>query len=189
MMQTAPYFDEHFLTKRPLLSGLASFKTRLMVANGIFCSKLIYQICLWGGCEAYLLNSLQIIQNKAARCVTRRGIYTPVSELLRQCGWLSVRQLVYYHSVMLIYKTLKTGLPRYIYNKLATDFPYNTRLAASESIRMGPETKPRLVLTEKSFINRATSSYNQLPASIKQAPTVEVFKRRLKPWVLENVQF
>ena len=31
-----------------MLSSVASFKVRLMVANGIFCSKLIFQICLWG---------------------------------------------------------------------------------------------------------------------------------------------
>ena len=76
-----------------MISWVASFKIRLMVANGIFCSKLIFQISLWGGTEDYLLDSLQIVQNNAARFVTRRGIYTPVRELLRQCGWLNVRQL------------------------------------------------------------------------------------------------
>ena len=124
-----------------------------MVANGIFASKLIFQIGLWGGTEEFLLNSLQIVQNRAARSVARRGIYTPVVELLRQCGWLSVRQLVFYHSVILIFKTLQTGYPKYIYNKLASEFPYNTRLAQSEAVRMGPDFRSRLELTEKSFIN------------------------------------
>ena len=32
-----------------MISNVASFKVRLMVANGIFCSKLIFQICLLGG--------------------------------------------------------------------------------------------------------------------------------------------
>ena len=78
-----------------MISYVASFKVRLMIANGIFCSKLIFQISLWGGTEEFLLNSLQIVQNKAARFVARRGIYTPVAELLKQCGWLSLRQLVF----------------------------------------------------------------------------------------------
>ena len=84
---------------------------------------------LWGGTEDYLLNSLQIIQNKAARFVSRRSKYTPIGELLRQCGWLSIKQLVYYHSVISIYKTLQTTYPKYIYTKLSSEFPYNTRLA------------------------------------------------------------
>ena len=69
-----------------MISKVANFKTRLMVANGIFSSKLIFQISLWGGAEEYLLRSLQVVQNKAARSVARRGRYTPVMELLSQCG-------------------------------------------------------------------------------------------------------
>ena len=171
-----------------LISGIASFKIRLMIANGIFCSKLIFQISLWGGAEDFLLNSLQIVQNKAARFVTRRGKYTPVVELLGQCGWLSVRQLVFYHSTILIYKTLQTTYPKYIYNKLSSDFPYNTRLAQSEAVRMGPDFKSKLELTEKSFMSRATTSFNQLPTSLRQIPKIEAFKKKLKSWVLENVQ-
>ena len=56
-----------------------------MIANGIFCSKLIIQINIWGETEEYLLSSLQIVQNKAARCVARRGEYTPIDELMIQC--------------------------------------------------------------------------------------------------------
>ena len=44
-----------------------SKSTRLKVANGIFISKLCYLIELWGGCEKYLLTSLQVIENRAAR--------------------------------------------------------------------------------------------------------------------------
>ena len=160
-----------------IISGAANFKTRLMIANGIFSSKLIFQISLWGGTEDYLLNALQIVQNKAARCVARRGLRTPVRELLRQCGWLNVRQLVFYHSVILVFKTLLTTYPKYIFQKLSTDFPYNTRLANSEPVRMGPEFKSMLELTEKRFMNRATVSYNQIPASLRQIPKIEYFKK------------
>ena len=132
-----------------------------MVANGIFCSKLIFQISLLGGTEEYLLQSLQIIQNKAARRVAKRGIYTHVVNLLRQCGWLSVKQLVVYHSVILMHKTLQTTFPRYIYNKLASEFPYSISLAELQAVRMGPEFRSRLEFTERSFMQRATVSFNQ----------------------------
>ena len=73
-----------------LISSCTSFKTRLMVANGIIISKLIYMIGLWGGAESYLLNCLQLVQNRAARFVTQRDKYTPIKQLLTECGWLSV---------------------------------------------------------------------------------------------------
>jgi hypothetical protein len=55
-----------------------------MVANGIVVSKLIYLIQWWGGCSDYLINFLQILQNRAARLVTRLGWFTPVEVLLHQ---------------------------------------------------------------------------------------------------------
>ena len=169
-----------------LISGVASFKVRLMIANGIFCSKLIFQISLWGGAEEYLLSSLQLVQNKAARFVSRRGMYTPVAELLRQCGWLSVRQLVFYHSVILIHKSITTKASKYIYSKLSSEFPYNTRLAESEAVRMGEDFQAKLDLTERSFMHRGTVSYNQLPTDLRKINRLEDFKSKLKNWVVEN---
>ena len=40
------------------LSKIAGFKTRKMVADGIFMSKLIYLIVLWGGCTKELSHAL-----------------------------------------------------------------------------------------------------------------------------------
>ena len=174
------------LSALKIISRVASFKARLMIANGIFCSKLIFQISLWGGTEEYLLSSLQIVQNKAARCVARRSKYTPIEELLKQCGWLSVRQLVFFHSVVQIYKTIKTTYPKYINSKLCMEFPYNTRLAQSDSVRMGDAFKSKLDLTEKSFMNRATVSFNQLPQDLRKIKEIWAFKVALKQWILES---
>ena len=170
------------------ISKIAPFKTRLMIANGIFSSKLIFQISLWGGAEDYLIQALQIIQNKAARFVAQKDRYTPISELLGQCGWLSVRQLAFYHSVMLIYKTITTKYPKYIYSKLQNQFPYNTRLAQTESVRMGAEFRSKLELTERSFMVRATLDYNLLPPELRKVPKLETFKKKLKMWVMEHIK-
>ena len=71
-----------------LMCKVASFKTRLMIANGIFMSKLIYVIPLWARCENYLINALQVVQNSAARAVTKCNWRTSIKSLLTQCGWL-----------------------------------------------------------------------------------------------------
>ena len=55
---------------------IGSFKSRKMLANGVFMSKLIYLMPVWGGCEDYLVNALQVIQNKVARLVTKKEIFT-----------------------------------------------------------------------------------------------------------------
>ena len=87
-----------------------------MLANGLFLSKLTYLIPLWGGCENFLIRSLQIVQNRAARVVTKHGMFTPTKTLLRECGWLSVSQLVFFHSVVLLYKTRIEKKPRFLFD-------------------------------------------------------------------------
>ena len=86
----------------------------------------------------------------------------------------------------MIYKTLQISHPKHIYSKLSSEFPYNTRLSQSDSVRMGSEFQCKLEITEKSFMNRATVDFNKLPAELKQTSKLETFKKKLKIWVLEN---
>ena len=95
------------------ISKVSSFKTRKMLANGLVISQIIYLIQLWGGCSDYLIKFIQVIQNRAARLVTKLDWYTPVQKLLDQCGWLSVKQLVEYHSLLLVYKVKAEGISVY----------------------------------------------------------------------------
>ena len=105
---------------------VANFKSRKMIANGIIISKLIYLIPLWSDCEKYLTKSLQVVQNKAARVVTKCGRRTPIKDMLKQCGWLSVSQLGVYHSLVLLFKILETKAPQYLFLKLSNQvkLPY-----------------------------------------------------------------
>ena len=86
------------------VSSRAPKETRLMVANGIVMSKLTYLIQLWGSCEKYLVKSLQVLQNRAARAVTRKSWFTSTRRLLQDCNWLSVNQLIFYHTVLQAHK-------------------------------------------------------------------------------------
>ena len=176
------------LSALKLISAAANFKERLMVTNGLFSSKLIYQICLWGGAEDYLLQALQVVQNKAVRFVTRAQKDTSLSSMRNSCGWLNVRQLVFYHSVILIQKTLITGYRRYIYDQLPTKYSRNTRLASSNALRLALVKRATLTLTERSFIHRASTSYNMIPAELRQLRKMSSFKSKLKIWVQLNYE-
>ena len=83
------------------ICNVANFKTRKMMTNGLFMSKLAYLIPLWGGCQKFLVHGLQVMQNKAARYVIKRDRFTSTKVLLMQCGWLSVNQMVFFHTLVL----------------------------------------------------------------------------------------
>ena len=163
---------------------IVSFKNRKMIAEGLIMSKLSYLIPLWAGCESYLMQALQKIQNKAARVVTRSDLST--AGHLSQCGWLSVQQLAVYQTCILVYKVLENKSPNYLYSMFTTDYNCNTRQAARKEIRQD-SSKPKLGLTTDSFGWRARSQYNKLPAEIRKLETLKKFKTNLWKWITTTV--
>ena len=117
------------------ISRISSFKTRKMLANGMVISRLIYLIQLWGGCPGYLLNFLQVLQNRAARLVCKEGKFTPIKTLLENCGWLSIRQLVAFHRVLLVFKIRQEGKPKYFVEKFTSNSHYKTRFLDDGGIK------------------------------------------------------
>ena len=171
------------------VSRIASFKTRKMIGNGIFISKLIYLIPLWSGCQDELLNSLQVIMNKAAKAIARSPEVLSSREALRQVGWLSVRQLAAYHTITMMYKIINTKSPSYMYKKLSSSFPYKTRFATNQNIRMGPDFQANHSLTQVSFRWRGSQLWNNLPSEVKGIGNLGKFKNKAKNWVLDNIAF
>jgi hypothetical protein len=161
----------------------ATFKTRLSAANGVFMSVLAYLIPLWGGCEAYLVKALQVLQNRAARQVTKLSWFTASRRLLNQCNWLSIRQLIFYHSALTVFRTTRTKTPLYLSQHLITEHPYPTRLALGgvrvDGIHGG--------LVNKSFLIRAAKDFNTIPADIRMCRTIPAFKQQLKKWIKINI--
>ena len=170
-----------------LITSTADFRTRLMVANGIVMSKVCYLIQLWGGCEGYLLNSLQVQVNKAARLVTRLPQYTSTRRLMQRCGWLTVKQLVKYHTILMVHKTILTSKPMYIKNRLCKEFSYKTRSDSSGCIRLDQSYRCKTDLPKNSFRSRGAHEYNSIPVDLKRTQTMLSFKTKLKKWIQLNV--
>ena len=169
------------------ISKVASFKTRLMVANGTFMSKLIYLAPLWGGCEKYLIKTLQIVQNRTARVITNSGPYTPISQMLDQCGWLSVNQLVFFHTVLLLYKTRTNQQPKALFKMQNSQFSYRTRAADTDRIRMDADYLVRNEINARSYRWRSIRSWNMLPPELTSISNLGKFKSRLKEWTRRNI--
>ena len=176
------------------ISLSASFKARKNLANGIFMSKLIYLMPLWAGCENNLITALQVIQNKVARSVTRKDRFTPTKTLMKECGWLTVKQLMMYHSLVQLHKTIQSKKPEYLHNRITkelekrSNYYYKTRQYTSGALRQIPELEAKLDISQRSWCWRATSVYYSLPLSIQGQPKLSTFKTKLRTWVKETVE-
>ena len=102
-------------------------------------------------------------------------------QILKKVGWLSVRQLVFYHTVIQVHKTLHSGVPKALYQSLSISFPRVLRCSTSGQLQQDSSFRPK-----KTFKYRAIQSYNTVPAEIRTGSTV-IVKYKLKKWVSENV--
>ena len=125
------------------------------------------------------------MQNRAGRLVTKHGQFTPTRVVLKQCGWLSVMQLVHFHSLLLMFNVKLHAKPEYFRSLFNTEFPYRTRLAASMGIRRSDNNNHEV--TKRSFVSRSTSMWNEIPASIRSSKSVHQFKKNLKSWIEVNI--
>ena len=161
----------------------ANFSTRLMVANGVVLSKMVYLINLWGGSQQYLLKTLYVQQMIAARVVCGFQCHGWSNKrVLKRVGWLSVRQLIFYHTVIQAWKTLSYGIPSPLYDVLYSVHPYNTRGAVSGHIRVSQSFSGE----QMSFKGRARKFFNEVPMDIRTG-TLPTVKRKLKNWIMNNV--
>ena len=160
----------------------AGFSTRLTIANGAVHSRLVYLITLWGGAPLYLLKALQVQQLNAARSVCGfNARWWSKCRLLKRVGWLSVRQLVFFHTVLQAHKTMSTGLPKPLFAEFSADNPYTTRSVSRGNIRLRDDYR-----STSTFKYRAMAMYNSVPVQVRTG-THSTVKLKLKKWVAENV--
>ena len=168
------------------VSWSADFMTRKMIGNAIVMSRIVYLVQVYGNASEYLLKGLQILQNKAARVVTRLPWGTETGLLLNQVGWLSVRQLVAFHSLILVFKIKTENKPAALKLRFRDNFVYRTRQATSNEL-VRCET-PRTETSKKAFVCSSTIMWNTLPPQLRKTEKLEKFKLELKKWVKTNVK-
>ena len=165
------------------LAGLASLKyiapyeTRKTLTHGIFNSVLVYCLPLFGGCGVMEIKKLQVIQNKAAQIVTHSPPRASRAAMYNKLQWLTVNQLITYHTLLTVFKIRKTKEPEYLASFLLSD-------NRSGHIII-PNTQ--LTLAKNSFVWRGSLNWNLLPLHLRSSNTIGCFKRGAKDWVIHNV--
>ena len=86
-------------------------KAKLKLANSFILSRLNYIICLWGNTTENQLRKVQVCLNSAARFVLDTNKREKQSDLMKKCNWLSVTELVEFHSLLQLFKVLRWGIP------------------------------------------------------------------------------
>ena len=159
------------------LKFVLSFSLRKTIAEGIFNSVLVYCLPLFGGMDAGDLKDLQIMQNRAAQIVAHSPPRAHRSTMYDTLQWLTVKQLIFYHSVITIFKIRKNNEPEHLASIFSQDNRNNRIVIPNLD----------LTLAQKSFTLRGAENWNQIPIEIRTQQKIGTFKKFAKKWILENV--
>ena len=159
------------------LKYICPYAVRKTIAEGIFNSVLVYCLPLYGGLDVGDLKDLQVLQNKAAQCVTLSPPRAKRSLMFDRLCWLTVNQLIYYHSIITIFKIRICKEPEYLASISVKD-SRNSRIIIPNL---------DLTLAQKSFTVRGAVNWNQLHLNITKTDKIGPFKKLAKKWIFENV--
>ena len=74
----------------------------------------MYCANVWGLAADGHIHKLQVVQNRVARIVLKAEWNTSTVYLLNKLNWLSVRQIMFYQTCILVFKATKGLAPEYL---------------------------------------------------------------------------
>ncbi|KAI5626003.1 hypothetical protein C0J50_14450, partial [Silurus asotus] len=96
------------------LRNMLSISDAEKLVHAFMTSRIDYCNALLGGCPASLINKLQLVQNAAARVLTRARKYDHITPILSSLHWLPVKFRIDYKLLLLTYKALNGLAPIYL---------------------------------------------------------------------------
>ena len=117
------------------------------------------------------------MQDKAARLVTHSPIREPRREIFSKLGWLTVNQLIFYHSALSTYRIRQCKEPEYLSSLLSRDNDRGNIIV--------PNTT--LTLAKNSYCFRGSAQWNSIPDHITNTFKISQFKVKLRKWTTLNI--
>ncbi len=90
------------------------------------------------GCPASSINELQIVQNAAARVLTRSRKYDNFAPILQSLHWLPIKFCISYKIILLTYKALNGLAPTYLTNLLSCYNPTRSLKSQNSGLLVVP---------------------------------------------------
>ena len=147
------------------------------IVQGLFNSVLCYCLPLFGGCNSSEVKVLQSHQNRAGRIVLNLPPRFNRDSMFSMLGWMTVQQLIVYHTVLAVYRIRNSREPEYLARALNRD-NYRGNIVVQNT---------RLGLYKKSFILRGSTLWNDLPKELRKTKKIGSFKKELRRWIMDNI--
>lgn len=153
------------------------------VAVALVHSRLDYANSILYQTSASNIHKLQRVQNMAARLViNKKSVHSDFA--LSKLHWLPVSKRINFKIATITYKILHSEQP--IYLKSLIKFEAPTRFLRSSSQHKLHQPRIHRTIGERAFSSASPTIWNNIPLSIRMAPSISDFKRHLKTLYFTN---
>ena len=152
------------------------------LVHAFITSRIDYCNALFSGLPSTATNGLRLVQNAAARVLTRKRKFDHITPTLMELHWLPIPARADFKVLHLTYKALNGLAPTYMSRLVERYTPVRAlRSQNAGLIRASSITHfNKITIGGRAFTHRAPYLWNALPLAIRNANTLDIFKSILK---------
>ena len=166
----------HFLTQAACETLVHAFIT----------ARLDYCNSILAGCNKTTLNTLQLVQNAAARLVVKARKRDHITPVLRELHWLSIAERVMFKIAVLVYRCLHHTAPMYLQLTRVSELPSRRSLRSSAHGDLLCPRPRTTTYSRKSFFFLGPQIWNKLPVQLRSSTSIGTFKTDLKTFMFTS---
>ncbi len=172
------FFQLRIISK---IKSFLTFSDLEKVIHAFITTRLDYCNSLYTGINQYSLSCLQLIQNAAARLLTGSQKRDHITPVLASLHWLPIKFQIDFKLLLFVYKALNGAAPSYLSELLISYSPSRPLRSADQGFLTVPHSCHKL-RGDRAFSVAAPRLWNNIPPSVRLAPSSDSFKSRLKAY-------
>jgi len=159
------------------LSSVVPCRVKLAIYNALIFSKASYGIAAWGrGC---CVSGIERMLGNARKCVSTEGRFDT-------SRMLTFESIYMFFTAVKVFKATRLNEHGYFSVAFGAAVPthgHNTRFSSAENFTIPFRSKTK---SQKTFFYQSILIWNDLPGYVKDCPTLSVFKRKLKSYLISQ---